>query len=127
VKKLIFLGSKLRNLREAMGWSTFDVERKTGLRQSIISGLENGHTKNPRPDTVRKLCEGLKVNDEFFYLEDATLPTDLLPDMPDETKRFIMSGDNIPYIVISERAKREGIPPQVLQQMLDLLICNRNK
>jgi transcriptional regulator with XRE-family HTH domain len=123
---MIFLGSKLRKLRDAMGWSTIDVERKTGLRQSIVSGLENGITKNPRPDTVKRLCQGLKVNEEFFYLEDATLPTDLLPDMPDETKRFIMSGENIPYIVISEKAKREGIPAEVLQQMLDLLIRNRN-
>jgi transcriptional regulator with XRE-family HTH domain len=122
---MIFLGAKLRKLRDAMGWSTIDVERMTGLRQSIISGLENGQTKNPRPETVEKLCRGLKVNDEFFYLEDATLPTDLLPDMPDETKRFIMSGDNIPYLIISERAKREGIPPEVLQQMLELLIRNR--
>lgn len=122
---MVFLGQQLKKLRDRLGLSTLDVERLTGVPQSRLSEIETGKTKSPRPDTVRKLCEGLHVDQEFFYLEDAKLPQDLMPDMPPEVEKFIMSGENIPYIVISEKAKREGIPPEVLQQMLDLLIANK--
>lgn len=119
---MIFIASQLKKLMDDMGWSTYDVERMTGLRQSVVSDLKNGTTKNPRQSTIKQLCEGLKVSEEYFYTDDAKLPSELLPEMKDSTKRFLMCGENIPYIVISEKAKREGIPPHVLEKLLDALI-----
>lgn len=123
---MFFLAEKLAKLMDDLDLSTYDVERMTGIRQSVVSDLRNGITKSPRQSTVTKLCEGLKVNQEYFYTDDAKLPSELLPDMPEETKRFLMTGSNIPYIIISEKAKKEGIPPEILQQALDLLIANRD-
>lgn len=122
---MIFIASQLKKLMDDMNWTTYDVENMTGLRQSIISDLKNGITKLPRPATVKRLCEGLKVHEEYFYNDDAKLPSELLPEMEDSTKRFLMCGDNIPYIIISEKAKKEGIPPDVLEKMLELLIANK--
>lgn len=124
---MIFKGEKLVKLREDMGWSTYDIEHLTGIRQSVVSDLENGTTKNPRPVTVEKLCKGLKVSKEYFYLEDAKLPSEVIPDMPEETKRFIMNGNNVPYIMISEKAKKEGIPPEVLEKLLETLLESKPK
>lgn len=124
---MIFKGEKLAKLRHDMGWSTYDVEKLTGIRQSVVSDLENGETKNPRQTTINKLCQGLKVSKEYFYLDNTKLPSDLLPDMPEDTKRFVMNGNNIPYIQISEKARKEGIPHDVLENMLNLLIQNRDK
>lgn len=119
---MVFLGHKLKRLREVLSMSIVDVERATGVPQSRLSELETGKTKNPQSKTVEKLCEGLKVKKEFFFIEKAELPSDVLPNMSDETLKFIMSGDNMPYIVMSQKAKEQGLSPETIEKIMALLI-----
>jgi transcriptional regulator with XRE-family HTH domain len=115
-----FIGEKLTSLRKARKLSMMEVAEKTGLHQSNISDLETGKTKNPRPETVEKLCQGLKINEEYFYLENSRLPTDVLPPLPAKTEKFIMDGENIPYLIVSEKAKEAGLSPETLEKLIDL-------
>lgn len=116
-----FRGEKLLRLRDEKGLTMQDLEEISGISQSTISELENGVKKNPRTKTIEALCKALKVDDYYFYLDEAKLPTDLLPDLPDDVKRFLFSGTSVPYIVLAEEAKRGGISPEKLKQLIDFL------
>lgn len=117
-----FRGERLKRLREAKHLSMTDLSDITGVSQSVISDLENGKKKTPRKATVERLCKGLGIAEEYFYLDGSRLPTEVLPDLPANVKTWLLSGDSIPWLVLSERASREGIPPETVQQLLDVLI-----
>jgi transcriptional regulator with XRE-family HTH domain len=117
---MIFIGHKLTDLREVKKMSMQDITEITGIQQSNISDLENGKIKNPRPSTIKKLCQALKINEEYFYLENSRLPTDMLPNLPPETEKFIMNGENVPYLILSEKAKIAGLSPETLEKLIEL-------
>lgn len=115
-----FKGDKLRALMDAKNLKMLDVEELSGISQSTISDIVN-NKKNPREATVRKLCKALGVDEHYFYIDEAKLPNDLLPEMPEQVKRFLYSGTSVPYLVLTEEASRKGIPPEKLKRIIDLL------
>lgn len=114
-----FIGEKLRKLRDKNRWSLMDVEEFTGISQSALSDIEN-NKKQPRAATVEKLCKAFKIDQIFFYMPDSRLPEDLLPDLDADTKEFLMNGENIPYVILSKKAKESGLPPDVLETLINL-------
>ncbi|MGD0460597.1 MAG: helix-turn-helix domain-containing protein [Terriglobia bacterium] len=54
------IGARLRRLREERGMSQRDVEQRTGLFQSYISRVENGHSV-PTLETLQHFAEVLDV------------------------------------------------------------------
>jgi transcriptional regulator with XRE-family HTH domain len=58
-------GHRLRELREARGWSQQDLAIKAGITQSGISYLEIGK-KDPGWETVQALARALEVSTEDF-------------------------------------------------------------
>jgi transcriptional regulator with XRE-family HTH domain len=122
-----FHGDRLRALRESLKWSMTQTEKVTGVKQSTISELENGIIKHPRESTINKLCKGFKIKDKnFFFLDDIVLPAEILPpDTPEDILKFIMSGENIPYIALGKKIKESGLPPEDLEQILAILARNK--
>ncbi len=122
-----FRGERLRAVRESLGWSMTQTEKATGVKQSTISELENGIIKFPRESTVEKLCRGFKIKDKnYFYLENVILPTEILPaDTPADLLKFIMAGDNLPYIALGKKLKESGLPPEDLEQLIKILTKNK--
>ena len=122
-----FKGERLRALREARGWSMVQTEESTGVKQSTISELENGIIKFPREATVEKLCKGFRLNDKnYFYFENVALPTEVLPpDTPEDILKFVLSGDNVPWIQLAKSIKDSGLPPEDIEQIIK--IVSRNK
>lgn len=53
--------------RIASNISQNELARRTGVKQSVISDIESGKTKNPRPDTVQALAKVLKFDWPEFY------------------------------------------------------------
>lgn len=51
----------IKEIREKHGISQNQLAKQTGISQSALSDIENGMTKNPRIDTLLKICEVLKV------------------------------------------------------------------
>jgi transcriptional regulator with XRE-family HTH domain len=63
----LFIGKRIRALREARGVTQFDIERDTGIKREYVSKLENGHLKNPTVNTVRDIADALDLTlSEFF-------------------------------------------------------------
>lgn len=54
----------LRELRIKRGISQNELARRAGVKQSVISYIENGRTKHPRIDTLTALAAVLGVSVE---------------------------------------------------------------
>ncbi len=66
------IGKRLRELREAHGFTQRDIEQRTGLARTYISRIENGYTV-PTIRTLEKLARGLAVPlYEFFYGDESS-------------------------------------------------------
>lgn len=122
---MAFLGHKLRELRQAKGWSERRAEKETGLRQSIISGLESGRTTAPRPVTVSKLCAGFGVPQEYFYGESGP-PVSALPDLPPRILGFLLDHSSLEYLEAAADAKDNGLTADHLKKMVSLLAEVKN-
>jgi len=56
----MFIGDRLRAIREAKKLSQGDIEERSGLLRSYLSRVENGHTV-PSVETLEKLARALQV------------------------------------------------------------------
>jgi transcriptional regulator with XRE-family HTH domain len=61
------LGQRLRELRERLGLSLYELDRRSGIPRSRLLRLENGTTRQPTPDTMNRLAVALEVDPEEFY------------------------------------------------------------
>ncbi len=52
------LGERLRELREAAGWSLREVATKAGVNHGYLSQLERGEVSQPAPAMLHRLAEG---------------------------------------------------------------------
>jgi transcriptional regulator with XRE-family HTH domain len=65
----MFIGLRIRQLRQQKGLSQGDIERKTDMVRCYVSRIENGHSV-PRLDTLQKLAAAMDVPlYQFFYEE----------------------------------------------------------
>ncbi len=56
----MFIGDRIRAIREAKKLSQGDIEERSGLLRSYLSRVENGHTV-PSVETLEKLARALQV------------------------------------------------------------------
>jgi len=63
--------TNLERMRRAAGLTQQELERRSGVKQGLISLIERGLTKNPRVDTAAKLARALGCTiDELISPED---------------------------------------------------------
>lgn len=60
------LGEKLKDLREARGWSQQELSRRAHVRQALISELERGQKEDTTGQNLRRLAETLKVSVDYL-------------------------------------------------------------
>jgi len=75
----LFIGERLRALREEKNFSQGKVEERTGLLRSYISRVENGHTV-PAVETLEKFARALEV--PMYQLFYAGEQPPKLPNLP---------------------------------------------
>lgn len=51
----------IRELRMKKGWSQNELSRRSGVKQGVLSYIENGRTKHPRSDTLAAIAAALGV------------------------------------------------------------------
>lgn len=52
---------RIRELREARGWSQAELGRRAGIASQIVNRLESGHTRTPSLDNLERLATALGV------------------------------------------------------------------
>ena len=74
----MFIGARIRHLRQEKGLSQGDIEARTGLLRCYISRVEHGHTV-PSLETMERFAAGLNVPlYQLFYRGEAAPPTNNL-------------------------------------------------
>jgi transcriptional regulator with XRE-family HTH domain len=64
-------GQKVRQLREAKGWSQEDFAEASGLHRTYISGIER-RTRNPTLLVIWQLADALGVAPGELFAEEPT-------------------------------------------------------
>jgi transcriptional regulator with XRE-family HTH domain len=74
----VFIGARIRQLRQEKGLSQGDIEETTGLLRCYISRVEHGHTV-PSLETLERFAAALDVPlYQLFYRGEEPPPTNLL-------------------------------------------------
>lgn len=64
-ENLIAVGDSIRNVRDALGMTQQELADASGVGRTTVNNLENYNgTGNPTPKTLRKIAEGLRLEDE---------------------------------------------------------------
>ncbi len=80
----MYIGKRLRTLREAKGLSQGDIERRSGLLRSYISRVEGGYTA-PSLVTLEKFAKALEVEAYQLLFPDHGQPKS--PEVPSQIAR----------------------------------------
>lgn len=62
---------RVRELREARGWSQAELARQAGIRPSTLSAIENGQTNGVDFKTLEKLAGALEVDPGYLIVRRA--------------------------------------------------------
>ena len=91
----MFIGARIRKLRQEKGLSQGDIEARTGLLRCYISRVEHDHTV-PSLETMERFAAGLDIPlYQLFYRGEEAPPTNNLT----------------PRVTVEELAE-EGVAPQ---------------
>ena len=64
------MGYRIKEVREKLGMTQEELEKKSGVSRVTISGLENGTTRNTTTGTLLKLATALDTTiDRIFYVD----------------------------------------------------------
>lgn len=64
------MGYRIKEVREKLGMTQEELEKKSGVSRVTISGLENGTTRNTTTGTLLKLATALDTTiDRIFYAD----------------------------------------------------------
>lgn len=61
----------IKQLRRKLGLSQSELARRAGIRQGVLSYIENGRTKHPRVDTLAAIAAALGVTIEDLIVKKA--------------------------------------------------------
>lgn len=121
------LGTKLRNMRKIRDLTAEELSKLSGVSRSYILLIETGKRKEVSNKVLDKLAKALRVDANYFKIDDASLPTEVLPGMPPEIMDMIISADSMPYLKLTQKAKESGISPETLNKVIDILIDGLKK
>lgn len=121
------LGTKLRNMRKIRDLTAEKLSKLSGVSRSYILLIETGKRKEVSNKVLDKLAKALRVDANYFKIDDASLPTEVLPDMLPEIMDMIISADSMPYLKLTQKAKESGISPETLNKVIDILIDGLKK
>lgn len=121
------LGKKLRHLRKIRSLTAEELSKLSGVSRSYILLIETGKRKEVSNKILDKLAKALRVDANYFLIDDASLPTEVLPNMPPEIMKMLISADSMPYLKLTQKAKQHGISPETLNKVIDILIDGLKK
>ncbi len=120
-------GSKLHSLRKLRNLTADELSKISGVSRSYILLIESGKRREVSSKITAKLAKALRVNPDYFRIENASLPMEILPDLPQEIIGLILSADSMPYLKLTEKAKKNGLSPAALEKIIDILIEGAEK
>lgn len=119
--RMQFKAEKLKRILKEKRWTLRDLEEATGKSKSYWSQVTSGVKKNLHPSTVEILCKALHIHENYFYLEDSKLVQDVIPDLPPDILDFVMNSDNIAWLKMNVKAKKDGLSPDTINKIISAI------
>jgi transcriptional regulator with XRE-family HTH domain len=111
---MINIGTRLRQIREAKGWSHGDIAKRTGLLRPYISRVECGHTA-PKLETLERWAKALDVTMVGIFAENKIPeePPKVVPLTSYEKRLFKLLGglneaDRRLFLSVGNKMARQG-------------------
>ena len=114
------LGKRLKKLRQQANLSAKELSLMSGVTRSLISELETGKRQSTSTDTIAKLADALQVSPDYFFDTPYKSSSELYPQLPGDILRFLQQDDSHSYIRIAQKARDLGLPPEFLEEWLNL-------
>lgn len=122
-------GEKLREIRERKGMSVNQLGVYSKVSPALISKLENGLRKEPKPITIKKLAKGLKMT----YEELMQIAGYYVGDMNPKGSHDELNDSEETIRLVEEEAAKMGLSPtdpafkKMLADAFELLRLARRK
>jgi transcriptional regulator with XRE-family HTH domain len=95
----MFIGQRVKRLREHKGLSQGDLERLSGMLRTYISRVENGHSV-PSLDTLERFATALNVPlYQFFCETEGSTQTPNLPPRDGAREKFGANGSEDHFLL----------------------------
>lgn len=111
------IGKKLKQLRLAKGLTASELAARAGVARSLISQLESGRRKSTGTEILIRLARELEVSPSAFFASEALKPSSDNPNY-----LIFKETNNTDYDRLIEKARSAHLPPDLLEELLDLVI-----
>lgn len=109
------LGATLRAWRKARNMSIYDVERRTGIRFSLVSAYERGE-KKPSLQNARRLAQLYGVPVAYLVLSPAEVTECIPPELKDVVNLFLRRPELRNLVTLLA-----DLPPEGVQHLANFL------
>jgi transcriptional regulator with XRE-family HTH domain len=113
---LMSLVKNIKKLADTQGISLRELGIKLGIGENAIYKWEKS---SPKVETLQKVADYFNVTIDSliaktFYIED-------IKDADGKIKESSFNPSGDPYILLSEKARKNGISPEVLETLIDAM------
>lgn len=111
-------GRKIKHMLAVRDMTQADLIRSTGLHKNLIMGLVNDRLTNTTTDTIIKISKALRISPAYFFTEHAYTPIEVLDDLPEHIKDFILDLDNMDYLELAQDISEKKIPTEYIDKIV---------
>lgn len=120
---MLELGKKIKELRNKKDFSARELSERSGVARSLISQLETGKRQSTGMDTVYRLAKALDVPLSCFFTDESDSVSQApYKSVNDSHQFFIKEEENLSYLHTLQKAQMAGLTPDLLDELIDLII-----
>lgn len=118
---MLDLGKTIKELRKKRNYSARELSERSGVARSLISQLETGKRASTSMDTVYRLAKALDVPVASLFADKSAADSSIAYKAKQSTPSEI-NEENQPYLNTLRKAQKAGIPPELLNELIDLVV-----
>lgn len=123
---MLELGRRLKEIRKDKNLSAAELSKQSGVARSLISQIESGKRQSTSIDTVYRLAKALDVPVASLLSE---VPSSQLITYKSNDKQFphYFKEQDLAYLPTLQKAKEAGLTPELLDELIDIILRMQNK
>lgn len=123
----IYVGSKIKHLREIKGWTQQALADRAGVSRSYLGELERD-VSQPTISVLKRIADAFEVPLDMFLEDTKLLPLQALEDyFPEDVREFLRDREGLPYLELAVEAKRLEVSPELLQSIIHAIRADRER